>query len=149
MFQSGRRLFSLACLGIILTGIAHGLAHFSPAPSDPAWSAVEASMRSYSFTMAGASFTPLDVLRSLSLTMSITLLWLGIAGLIVSGSDASLRVIRRLLILGIVGVGALASLYAYYRIVPPLVWFVGVEVLLLMGLIGRRARRAEPASKAA
>lgn len=149
MFQAGRRLFSFASIGLILTGVLHMLGQFAPSPPDPGRDALEAAMASHQIPIWGMTTTTASIFASLSLTMSVMLLWLGLTNLIVARSEAGNPVIRRLMIVNVVGAGALVTLFACYRIFPPLLCLALVEVVLLMGLFARRPRRSVAASKAA
>jgi hypothetical protein len=78
----------------------------------------------------------LDIHKSLSLTMSILLLCLGVQNLMtlrIAGDSEKL--VRSLCLVNVTFVGALVVLYAVYRIPPPLMTLGVVELLFLLPLI--------------
>lgn len=138
MFRRGRRLFSGASIGLIVVAILHTLGNFAKRPPDPAQDALEQAMRSYRFALGFWKPSADDILRSLSLTMSVLLLCLGAANLAVAGArDASDALVRRLGFVSALGVGALVALYALYRVPPPFLTLGVVEILFVSSLVRR------------
>jgi len=138
IFKRGNRLFAAGSIGLIITSILHTIGHFAPPPvNDPALAAVDGAMRAFRFDLGfGMHPSIMDVFESLSLTMSITVLFLGIYNLTtLSLAGNNPRLVRRLTLLNVLGVGALVALYAFYRIPPPLICFAIVEILFLLALI--------------
>ena len=136
MNRPGRRTFVVASVFLMLVGVLHSLGHFMPQPADPALAAIEASLRAYHYPL-GLGFSPslMDIQDSLSLTMSIALLWLGLMGTLVGLSDASPQVLRRMTFMNLAGCAGLMALFAYYRIPPPFVSVALVEVMFALSLI--------------
>lgn len=141
IFKPGNRLFATAAILMIVVAMLHTIGHFAPAPvDDTALHAVMAAMRSYQFDL-GLGMRPnfMDVFQSLSLTMSISLLFLGLQNLItLAFAGENSKLVQRLTLLNLIGVGALAILNAIYRLPPPLISFVVVEVILLLSLLLNR-----------
>ena len=136
MFRRGRRLFSIASILLILTAVAHTLGHFQPEPRTPEFTNLKSTMQAYQIDL-GMEMKPsiLGIFESLSLTMSITVLLLGLQNLLVAMVDESGKMIRRFALLNIFGVGALAAIYWTYRIPPPLISFVIVEIVFLLAIL--------------
>ncbi len=143
MFRRGRRLFSVAAILLILVAGLHALGHFSPPPEDPAAQTVKASMEGYRRELPlGMRPSVRDILRSLSLTMTITLLLIGALDLLVARSVVPS--LRPFALANVVGVGALVVLYGYYRVSPPLVTLALVWlVFALAGVLPERPPRSE------
>ncbi len=136
MFRRGRRLFSVASICLILVAIAHTLGHFQPQPQDAAAINLTATMQSYKLNLGlGMSPSMLDITRSLSLLMSVTLIFLGLQNLLVAKLDESGKLIRPLTILNIIEVGALVAIFWFYRIPPPLFTLAIVEILFILAIL--------------
>lgn len=138
IFKRGNRLFASGSIALILVAVLHTIGHFAPAPeNDAALAAVSEAMQGYRFDMGmGMQPSLMDILQSLSLTMSITVLFLGIYNLLtlsLAGNHA--RLVRRLTLLNVLAVGALVGLYAYSRIPPPLISFAVVEAIFIVALV--------------
>jgi hypothetical protein len=67
--------------------------------------------------------------------MSVTLILLGAQNLLVARADESGKMIRRFAWVNIIGVGALIGLYWHYRIPPPLISFIIVEIVFLLAVL--------------
>jgi hypothetical protein len=136
MFRAGRRFFSAASLALIVVAGLHTLGHFAP-NADPALQRVEAEMDSFRLPLGmGMNPSLLDIFSSLSLTMTVTLVALGLQNLVVAASrDATARLIRGLTLVDLVAVGALVALYAFYRVPPPLVTLAVIEALFVLSLM--------------
>ncbi len=75
----------------------------------------------------------LDIYRNLSLTMSVTLVGLGLQNLLVARHPSAVPLlIRRLAGSSALIVAVLVGLEAFYRVSPPLVLLVVVGVLFLL-----------------
>lgn len=136
MDRPGRRTFIVASVFLFLVGVLHTIGHFAATPADPALQAIESSLRAYRFPLGlGMSPSLMDIQDSLSLTMSISLLWLGLLGIFVGWSDASPQVLRRMTFVNLAGCAGLVLLYARYRIPPPLVSLALVEVMFVLSLL--------------
>ena len=143
MFRPGRRLFSIACILLILVALAHTAGHFSPPPAgDPAFDAMDRAMKGYLIPMGSMSPSFFDVVQSLSLTMTVTLLLLGALGLATAAADAGDALIRRLALVYLVGTAALVAVFALYRIPPPLYTLAAVAVTFLLAVVVPTRRRS-------
>jgi len=95
MFRRGRRLFSIASILMILTSIAHTLGHFQPDPQTAEFANLKSTMQAYQVDMMGMKPSAYGMLESLSLTLTIMLLMLGLQNLLVATVDESGKMIRR------------------------------------------------------
>lgn len=137
IFRRGNRLFASGSVGLIIVALLHGIGTFAGPPEDTALTSVADAMRGYHFDL-GLGMLPslMDIHESLSLTMSIFLLFIGVQNLVslrIAGDSA--RLVRSLSVVNVIFVGALVVLYAVYRIPPPLLTLGVVELLFLLALI--------------
>jgi hypothetical protein len=118
----------------------HTIGHFAPPPDDPALRAVEASMEGYRLDLPlGMQPSIRDVLDSLSLTMTVTLMLIGVLDLLVARS--AVPSLRSFALANVVGVGALVALYACHRVSPPFVTLALVWVIFVLALVLPERRR--------
>jgi hypothetical protein len=141
IFKPSNRLFASGSIGLIIVAVLHTFGHFAPPPNnDAALEAVVAAMRDYQFDLGiGMKPSTLNILESLSLTMTITVLFLGIQNLLtlaIAGDHC--RLVRRLTLLSIICTGALVALYTFYRVPPPLISFAVVEVIFILAWLRHR-----------
>ena len=140
MFRPGRRLFSVAAILLIAVAGLHTIGHFAPPPDGPALRAVEASMEGYRLELPlGMQPSVRDILNSLSLTMTVTVLLIGALDLLVARS--AVASLQPFALANVVGVGALVALYGYHRISPPLVTLALVWVVFILALVLPERRR--------
>jgi len=135
MFRRGRRLFSIASILLILTAVAHTLGHFQPEPQTPEFANLKSTMQAYQIDMMRMKPSAYGMLESLSLTLTIMLLMLGLQNLMVAMVDESGKMIRRFALVNIIGVGALIAISWFYRIPPPLISFAIVEIVFLLAVL--------------
>lgn len=136
MRLSRRRLLTIASVLMLLTTLAHTVGNLIPT-SDPPQMALENTMRAFRFD-AGMAMHPsmLDVHMTLVLTMSITFGALGVLNLILaSARDLTDRLLARLLWTNIIWIGAFIGLCAFYRVPPPLISGVLIEIPLVAALL--------------
>jgi hypothetical protein len=142
VFRPGRRLFSAASLALLASGLIHLSGFLAGPPPDPAIRGALEHMAAARFDMPGAQPSLLDVFHSLSLTMTVTLVWLGAQNLLVAALDATGALLRPCAWASTLGLGALVALYGYLRIPPPLVVLAVVEALWIAALLGLARSRA-------
>jgi hypothetical protein len=134
--RPGRRTFVVASVFLLLVGVLQAAGHSAKLPADPRLEAIEMSLRAYRYPLGlGMAPTLMAIQDALSLTVSITLVWLGLMGVLVGLSDASPQVLRRMTFANMAGCAALMALYAHYRIPPPFVSLALVEVMFALALI--------------
>ena len=136
MQRPGRRTFVVASVFLLLVGGLTAYGHFAYRSTDPALLAIEATLRGTRVPLGlGLSPSLLDLQDALSLTMAVTLVWLGVMGIAIGLSDASAQVLRRMTFVDLAGCAGLVVLYAHFRIPPPLVSLALVEVLFVLSLL--------------
>ena len=135
--QPGQRLFTAASWGLIITGVIHLIGQFAGRPTDPAAEQLFAAMDGYRLPLPlGMTPSILDIYRNLGLTMSVTLVGLGLQNLLVARrSPPAPLLLRSLAGSSTVIIGVLVGLEAYYRISPPLVLLTVVAGLFLLSWI--------------
>src|SRR5262249_56801530 len=95
MFRRGRRLFSIASVLMILTSIAHTLGHFQPEPQMAEFANLKSAMQAYQIDLMGMKPSAYRMLESLSLTLTIMLLMLGLQNLLVAAGVPSRMTLPR------------------------------------------------------
>ncbi len=131
----GGRWIRAGAIGLLIVAALHAVGHFSGGPPDPAAAALERSMRDYHYEIMGMHPSAHDITQSLSLTMTVLLLFAGTIDLALFGAVATNpRAMRRLAFINVLGVAALVAVFAYYRIPPPFVTLAIVGVLFTIGL---------------
>lgn len=136
MFQRGNRLFASGVIGLFVIALLHSFGHFSPPPDDPALVAVLQAMSASQLDMGPARPSLMAIYNSLSLGMTLFLLFLGSIDMIVlrfGRENAGLM--RAMKIANFIGAAALTALFAYYRIPPPLITFALVGALFLFAVL--------------
>ena len=139
--RRGQRLFVAASVALLVVAGLHTAGHFSSAPLDPAGESVLNAMRDYQMDVGmGQQPSLLAIQESLSLTMTILLVGIGLINLsIIAIAGDVPGVLRRLTLLCLIIVGGLVVLYGWYRITPPFVTLFAVELLLVASLIVQRS----------
>ena len=136
MDRPGRRTFVVASVFLMIVGALHAYGHLASKATDPPLIAIEAAMRTYRVPLGlGMSPSMLAMVNGQALSMSISLIWLGLLGIFVGLSDASPQVLRRMTFVNLAGCAGLVLLYAHDRIPPPLVSLALVEVMFTLSLI--------------
>jgi hypothetical protein len=131
----GGRWIRAGAIGLLVVAVLHAVGHFSGGPADPAVAALEKSMRDYRFEIMGMHPSMHDIAQSLSLTMTVMLLFAGTIDLALFGAiTTNPRAMRRLALINALGVAVLVGLFAYYRIPPPCVTLAVVGILFTIGL---------------
>jgi hypothetical protein len=140
-FRRGRRLFSAASVALLLVAAAHTFGHVQPVHPGSAWETITEEMAAVAIRMPlGMTPSTLDILKSLSLTMTIALVWLGIQNLVAAGTGDE-RLVRRQALVSLVFNGALVWLFWHFRVPPPLVTLAVVEALFLAAVLQRSFMR--------
>ena len=132
--QPGQRPFTAGSWGLILVGVIHLIGQVVGRPTDTAAEELFAAMDGYRLPMPlGMTPSILDIYRNLSLTMSVTLVGLGLQNLVVARHPSAVPLlIRRLAGSSALIVAVLVGLEAFYRVSPPLVLLAVVGVLFLL-----------------
>ena len=136
------RWFRAGAVGLMVVAVLHAVAHFGGPPKDPGAVALQFAMDSYRYDIFGMHPSAGDITRSLSLAISIFLLFVGVLDLVaVASLSHDARALRRLAWVNMVGVGALAFLFACYRILPPCVMLAVVCGLFIVCVLRPAQRR--------
>jgi hypothetical protein len=115
------RWFRAGAIGLLVVAVLHTFGHFGNAPKDAARLELESAMDTYRFDIMGMHPSASDITKSLSLTMTIALLFVGVLDLVAAAAlSGNTRALRRLAWVNAAGAGALVALFAYYRIPPPM-----------------------------
>jgi hypothetical protein len=135
--QPGRRLYLAGSIALILVAGLHTWGQLAPPPADQALATVTGMMRGVRLDMGlGMHPSVYEIFRSLAFTMSVTLVVMGVFGVIIArAEDSSGRLLRRAILTSTIAVGVLVVLYAVYRIPPPLITLAVVELLFLTALV--------------
>ncbi|MBL0122751.1 MAG: hypothetical protein IPP88_08460 [Betaproteobacteria bacterium] len=142
MFRKGHRLFSTASIGLILVALLRAIVHFSAPSDDLVMSALLTAMQAYRFDLGLGNPSMMDIHDSLSLTMSIALLWTGLLNLLIARyTGLRDKLMRRVCTLNIFGVGALVVLFSVYQLPGPAVGLGIVEVLFVIARLRLRRSR--------
>lgn len=132
--RPGRRLFIAASVLLMLIAILHTAGHWPLLFPDAPFSGALQTMAGERQALGlGMTPTVLDIHRSLVLTMTVMLMALAALNLLVANAAGDV-LLRRVLCLNVVYVGALAALYAVYQIPPPLLTFGLAEIVLVAAL---------------
>ena len=84
----------------------------------------------------------MDIYDSLSLTMAILLLWIGIVNLLIARyTGLRDKLMRRVCTLNVFGVGALVTLFSIYQLPAPAIGLGIVEILFIIARIRLRRSR--------
>lgn len=134
MLRSGRWPLVVASVGLLLVAAAHTLGHLQPPPQDGPQAELIAAMDALRLDGLGLGWRPSvhEVFDSLSLTMTIALIWLGALGLVVAKLDRAACLLRPFALLAAAGNGALVVLFWQQRIAPPFVTLAVVELFFVL-----------------
>jgi hypothetical protein len=131
-----RRFLIVSAVLMLLCAAAHTGGNMAP-PTDPAEIELFRTMSAVHIP-AGLGMTPSmrDVLFTLVLVMTITFVALGVLNLtLATAPDITPRLLRRVILINVIWVAVFIALSAVYRIPPPLISGVVIEIPLLIALI--------------
>ena len=142
MFRKGHRLFSAASIGVILVALLHAITHFTGPSEDLVMSALLTAMQAYRFDLGLGNPSMMDIHDSLSLTMAISLLWIGLSNLLIARyTGLRDKLMRRVCTLNVFGVGALVVLFSVSQLPAPAIGLGIVEILFIIARIRLRRNR--------
>lgn len=147
MANKAQRLQQAGGLVLIIVAMLHSFGHAATTPPEMTeLIALEQRMAEVHIDMGlGADWAPsMDgILKSLSLTMSLALVFMGLANLLACHGEreGDGRIAVRLGLLTAVVNGALVGVFASYRIAPPTITLAVAELLFVLSLL-LRARGA-------
>ena len=142
MTQPGRRLYLSGSIAMILVAGLHTVGQFAPPPPDGEFTTLLGMRRAVHIDLGlGMRPSMYEVHRSLAFTMSVTLVAIGLFGVMIARAEDPVgRMLRRAIVLSTLATGILVAIFAAYRIPPPLLTLAVVELLFLAALV--RALRA-------
>lgn len=142
MFRKGHRLFSSASIGLIVVAFMHAIGQFSASPDDLVFAALVLSMESYRFDLGAGKPSMMDIFESLGLTMSVMLVWMGLANLLIARyTELRGKLMRRVCTLNLIGGAVLVGLFVYYDVLPPAIALGIVWVLFFIARYRLRSGR--------
>ncbi|MBL8524024.1 MAG: hypothetical protein JNN20_10070 [Betaproteobacteria bacterium] len=143
MFGKGRRLFSIASVGLIVIAVMHLIGHLQAPPADLVTATLYAAMRSYEVDAGIGKPSMMNVLDSLSFGTSIMLAWMGLINLAIAKYvSVGERLIRTVCTLNIFATWTLVAAYAYYEVPPPA---ISLAIVAMLFTIARfRVRLSHP-----
>jgi hypothetical protein len=99
-------------------------------------------MQAYRFDLGLGNPSMLDIHDSLSLTLSIALLWTGLLNLLIARyTGLRDKLMRRVCTLNVLGVGALVVLFIVYQLPGPAIGLGIVEILFVIARFRLRRSR--------
>ena len=138
MFARSRRLFTVASIAVILVAAAHTAGHLAPnstLEADPAFTRLLAVIDSYHAPL-GMGMNPSfhDIHKSLVFTMTVSLLSLGVLGLIFAADrTVTSNQLTKIAALAAATAASMTGIWIY-KVPPPLV-SLGVVTVLYLGSI--------------
>ena len=143
MFGKGRRLFSIASVGLIVIAAMQAIGYFQPPATDLVTTALYAAMRSYEMDMGIASPSMQAVFDSTGFGIIVLLAWVGLLNLLIARHVAvGDRLIRTVCTLNIIGAWLLVATYVYFEVTP---YAVGAGIVATLFTIARfRVRLSHP-----
>jgi hypothetical protein len=136
MIPSARRLLSISAVLMLLTAALHTAGNLAPA-SDPSQIAVQNVMKAFRFHMGlGMNPSMFDAFMALVLIMTVTFSGFGVLNLALA-ADRNLPgpLLRRVVRINVLWVAVYTALCAYYRIPPPLICGILIEIPLVAALL--------------
>ena len=133
MWRPGRRMFTVACFLILLAAAAHNTGFLMLRSTGPEDERVLNAMKGFHNQMSmGMSPSFFDILLAIAFTMTVLMVALGVMGLVLAGSrEVSNRLLRTIACLYIVWVGAFTAIGYHYRVPPPMISGLVIEIALL------------------
>ena len=142
MFRKGHRLFSISSLCLILLAAIHGISHFSPPPDSLITTGLMAALQSYTFNLGLGTPSMMDTIDSMSLSVFVMLLWLGLNNLYVARyTVVGDNVVRKICTLNVVALGALVMVFAYYNNPPTAIALGIIEIMFVVSRVRLRRSR--------
>jgi hypothetical protein len=136
MKLSPRVLLSVSAILMLLGAILHTIGNLQP-PGDPSLSALFDTMRSFRYHLGnGMNPSMFDVHMLLVLTMTVTFTGVGLLNLAFAASrDVPNRLLRRVILINALWVGVWIVMCWFYRVPPPLISGLVIELPLIGGLL--------------
>jgi hypothetical protein len=139
MKLSARLLLSISAVLMLLTAVMHTIGNLTP-NTDPSVVELQNRMRSQHFAL-GLDMNPsmFDAFMLLVLIMTVTFVAFGVLNLVLaSARDFPARLLRRAIWINVIWVAAYIALSWFYRVPPPLISGVVIELPLIGALLVKR-----------
>lgn len=151
MWRPGRRMFTVACILLLLATAAHNTGFLMLKATGPEDARVLDAMKGFHNQMGmGMSPSFFDILLALAFTMSVLMAALAILGLFLAGSrevpNSLLRKVAWLYVLWMAGFTAVGF---YYRVPPPIISGIVIEVALIAAAISAKEQNKAAMSASA
>ncbi len=123
---------------MLLAAALHTIGNMTP-PKDPARLALENAMRGFRFSLGmGMNPSMFDIHMVLVLTMTVTYAGFGVLNLVLAGApELPGRLLRRVMGVNLLWVGASIVLCWFYRVPPPLISCIVIALPLVAALLTR------------
>jgi hypothetical protein len=143
MRLSPRLLLSVSAVAMLLVATLHTVGNLQP-PGDPSLSALFATMRGFRYNLGmGMNPSMFDVHMLLVLTMTVTFVGLGVLNLMLARArDISDGLLRRIIWINFLWVGASIALSWFYRVPPPLISGIIIELPLIGALVAGNSTKS-------
>jgi hypothetical protein len=125
-------------LAMVAVGLMHLSGHFSKAPSDLAFRALEAGMQAYRVTLFGVETSFWGISEDLGISFSVFSFLAG--GLCLAGADALGPRLRLFALVCAVGVAALIAVSVWYKVLPPALTYGIALVCFTLAFLRARSR---------
>jgi hypothetical protein len=140
MWRPGRRMFTIACILLLLAAAAHNTGFLLLKANGPEDQKVLDAMKDF-HNQLGMGMSPsfFDLFLALAYSMTVLMVALGVTGLVLSASKSvSTSVIRTITWLYIGWVAAFTAIGYYYQVPPPLISGVVVELALIAAALSAK-----------
>jgi hypothetical protein len=136
MRPSPRLLLSVSAIVMLLVAILHTIGNLQP-PGDPSLGALFDAMRAFRYNLGmGMNPSMSDVHMLLVLTMTVAFTGLGLLNLALAATrDLPSRLLRRVVLINALWVGAWIVMCWFYRVPPPLISGIIIELPLIGALL--------------
>jgi hypothetical protein len=131
-----RRLLMVSAVLMLLCAAVHTVGNMAP-KTDPAEVELFRTMAAFHYPMGfGMNPSMEDAFFTLVLVMTVTFVALGVLNLALAVEpDITPRFLRRVIVINAIWVAAFTALSFFYRIPPPLISGIVIEIPLLIALI--------------
>ena len=137
IWRPGRRIFSTAAILMLLLAVAHTAGNLAPGPVEPAQEKLFQDMNAVRVPVGmGMNPSVKDLYFTLVWTTAITFAGLGLISLTLAAiSETPERVLRRVSWINALWVGGVLIVCWIYRVAPPLISVVIIEVAVIGSLL--------------
>ncbi len=151
MWRPGRRMFTVACILLLLAAAAHNTGFLMMKAAGPEDEKVLDAMKGFHNQMGmGMSPTFLDIFLALAFTMTVLMVALGILGLVLAASrEISNTLLRKIIWLYVLWMAGFTAVGFYYRVPPPFISGIVIEIALLAAALTAKEEKKAAMSASA